>query len=370
MTDCTVRVGQRSDLEPLLALEASCFSGDRLSRRSFAHHLKGSHSQLLVAVDEASGALVGYGLVLLGRGTRLARVYSLAVAAKARGGGVGEQLLAALEGAAAARSRVFMRLEVAAGNSAAIALYQRCGYRQFGHYSDYYDDHQDALRLHKVIRAGRSLRPILAADWYRQSTDFSCGPAALMMAMAALDESVELTQPLELALWRESTTIFMTSGVGGTHPFGLALAARRRGFSAEVVLNSTAPLFVDGVRSADKKAIITAVHQQFERDCSEYGVVRHYRELDDQQIASWLAAGRAVLVLISTYRLDGKKAPHWVLVTGIDEHCMTVHDPDLDPRWQQPIDCQHLPIARADFAKMASFGSARLRCAIAIGNKR
>jgi len=366
VTGCTVRDGQRSDLNALLALEANCFSGDRLSRRSFLHHLKGSHSQLLVAVDNASAALTGYGLVLLARGTRLARVYSLAVAAPARGSGVGEQLLAALEGAAAGRSRVFMRLEVAAGNRAAIALYQRCGYRQFGLYSDYYDDHQDALRLHKIIRTGRSLRPALTADWYRQSTEFTCGPAALMMAMSALRNDIVACQPLELELWRESTTIFMTSGVGGTHPFGLALAARRRGFSAEVVLNSVAPLFVDGVRSADKKAIVSAVHEQFERDCIEHGVVRHYRELDDEQIAVWLAAGSAVLVLISTYRLDGKKAPHWVLVTGIDGHCMTVHDPHLDPCWQQPIDCQHLPIARADFAKMASFGGARLRCAIAI----
>jgi hypothetical protein len=71
-------------------------------------------------------------------------------------------------------------------------------------------------------------------------------------------------------------------------------------------------------------------------------------------------------MLISTYRLDGKKVPHWVLVTGIDDHVITVHDPDVEERWQQPIDCQHLPIARADFAKMASFGSARLRCAIVL----
>jgi len=364
VTDCSVRVGQRSDLNALLALEASCFSSDRLSRRSFLHHLKGRHSVLLVAW--CGDSLAGYALLLLQRGTRLARVYSLAVAPAARGAQLGEQLLAELEFAAAARGRVFMRLEVALGNTAAIALYRRCGYREFGHYSDYYDDHQDALRMHKVIRVGRSLVPRLAADWYPQTTDFTCGPAALMMAMAALDSSVELVQPLELQLWRESTTIFMTSGLGGTHPFGLALAAQRRGFCTQVVLNSDQPLFVDGVRSEGKKAIVAAVHREFERQCQEAGIRCDYREPGERDIDTWLTAGSAVLMLISTYRLDGKKVPHWVLVTGIDDHVITVHDPDVEERWQQPIDCQHLPIARADFAKMASFGSARLRCAIVL----
>tara|TARA_R110001583_G_scaffold39399_4_gene126218 strand:+ start:2542 stop:2793 length:252 start_codon:yes stop_codon:yes gene_type:complete len=40
---------------------------------------------------------------------------------------------------------------------------------------------------------------------------------------------------------------------GGCHPVGLALAAQARGFNAKVNINSSEPLFVDGVRSEDKK---------------------------------------------------------------------------------------------------------------------
>ena len=48
----------------------------------------------------------------------------------------------------------------------------------------------------------------------------------------------------------------MTSGHGGCHPLGLALAARQRGFSAETWINLQQPLFVDGVRNAVAVAIL------------------------------------------------------------------------------------------------------------------
>ena len=358
-----LRLGELADLDTLLIIEQSCFATDRLSRRSFRHHLQGRHSRVVVA--EYNAKIVGYGLLLLMRGTRLARIYSLAVLPAMRGSGLGEMLLNELDAQALAAGRLFVRLEVAVNNSAAIALYERSGYRRFGLYSDYYQDHQAALRMQKMVRAPEKL-PVVAAPWYGQTTDFTCGPAALMMALASLDAAIEPSQALELALWRESTTIFMTSGLGGTHPFGLALAAQRRGVSAAVYLNSGEPLFVDGVRSESKKQLVTTVHRQFQTQCQSQSIPLCYQEVSDGDLEQWLAAGSAVLMLISTYRLDGKKAPHWVMVTGIDSRCIYLHDPDVEADWQQPIDCQHLPIARADFDKMSLFGSARLRCAVVL----
>jgi len=91
-----------------------------------------------------------------------------------------------------------------------------------------------------------------------------------------------------------------------------------------------------------------------------------YAEIDQQRISDWLQAGYAVIILISTFRLDGKKAPHWVAVTGIDERCFYVHDPDAEDISQLAIDNQYLPITRQDFDKMSAFGSGRLRTAVAI----
>lgn len=356
------------DLEALVAIEQACFSQDRLSKRSLRRWIQSKHSVFLV-IEQAQAqqtALVGYGLVWCHRGTRLARLYSLALLSSLRGHGLAKKLLLELEKRTAERGRLFMRLEVAKNNQAAIGLYESLGYRTFGEYSDYYDDHTDALRMQKTIRQMSEQQIQRATPWYQQTTEFTCGPAALMMAMASLENRVALSQPLELDIWREATTIFMTSGHGGCHPVGLALAARARGFEAIATLNTHQPLFVDGVRSDKKKQILDVVHQQFLEKAATQGVNIVYQEISQQQVADWLQQGYAVLILISTFRLDGKKAPHWVTITGIDDACFYVHDPDLDDKAQRAIDCQHLPLARQDFDRMSAFGSGRLRTAVAI----
>ncbi len=367
--DHKYRLASVADLDALDELERQSFDSDRLSRRSLRHWIKAEHGVLLLA-EHAQG-LLGYGLVWLHRGTRLARLYSLAVAKRARGQGVGAALLTRLESQAAERGRIFMRLEVARSNTTAVTLYKSQGYRVFGEYSDYYEDRGDALRMQKRIRVarfqGQGLSDAQPIPWYQQTTEFTCGPASLMMAMASqMPDEPALNQTLELDIWREATTIFMTSGHGGCHPVGLALSARQRGFEAQVYLNTNKPLFVESVRSEEKKQIIGLVHQQFLDRARTQKVSVIYQDVSQAILSDWLAAGYAVLVLISTYRLDGKKAPHWVCLTHIDEHCLYVHDPDLTPNQQLPLDCQHLPIARDDFDKMSAFGAERLRTAVAI----
>ncbi|MBN1006999.1 peptidase C39 family protein [Amphritea pacifica] len=361
----TFRRATLDDLDILEQIENRCFEGDRLHRRSLRNWIKAPHGEFLVAVSE--NQVVGYGLVWCHKGTRLARLYSLALLPEMRGSGAAARLMSELESATAGRGYLFMRLEVAKSNQAAAALYRRCGYRVFGEYHDYYEDHSDALRMQKTIQYLSIDKTQRLTPWYQQTTPFTCGPAALMMAMASLDETQVVDQKEELDIWRQATTVFMTTGHGGCHPLGLALAASQRGFRAEVLINTGGPLFVDGVRSAHKKEVLAVVHQQFvEKTDRDEHIRVIYEELDQQRISDWLQEGYAVIILISTFRLDGKKAPHWVAVTGIDERCFYVHDPDAEDISQLAIDNQYLPITRQDFDKMSAFGSGRLRTAVAI----
>lgn len=354
-----------TDLSGLLVLEQSCFNYDQMSKRSFRHHILSTHSDLWLA-KSSSNELLGYALVLKHQGTRLARLYSLAILPVARGKGVAKKLLEYSEKHAATDERHYMRLEVAKQNTNAISLYQSFGYRVFGEYVDYYDDHSDALRMQKRIRSMGDKGIKKLTPWFKQNTEFTCGPVSLMMAMTSLNSRIKSSLTLELDLWREATTIFMTSGHGGCHPFGLALSAQRRGFNSKVWLNTDQPLFVDGVRTEHKKHIMTVVHQQMLAQCQQEKVRLLEQPISFNDIKDCLDNNEAVLILVSTYRLDGKKSPHWVVVTGIDERCLFVHDPDLDENLQTAIDCQYVPIAIEDFDKMASFGSQRLRAAVTI----
>jgi len=359
-----VRPAQSTDLEGLVALENASFATDKLSRRSFRHWLSSDHRALLLA--EWAGLVAGYILIIYHPGTRLARIYSLAVAPQLRGNGIAKTLMLAGEQAARDDGRLYLRLEVSVDNTPAIRLYEALGFQKFGLYRDYYQDHKDALRYQKRIRRYRDTPQHRSVHWLRQTTPFTCGPAALMMAMHALNKSYLPSREQEIELWREATTIFMTSGHGGCHPIGLALAAKRRRFSVEVWINQTGSLFIDSVRSEDKKQIVELVDTCFKREAAEQGVAIHYANITQNDLIAAFEAGAIPLILISTFSMDRKKAPHWVVMSGFDKDCLYMHDSDPDDGRQSELDCQFIPIAREDFDRMSCFGKSRLRTAVIV----
>lgn len=360
----SIRPATLADLTSLVILENASFVTDRLSRRSFRHWLSTDHRVLLVAENQSQ--LAGYILIIYHPGTRLARIYSLAVAPHMRGQGVAQALIEAGEHTARDDGRLYLRLEVNIDNTPAIRLYEKLGYRKFGLYRDYYEDHTDALRYQKRIRSYQD-RPLhRSVHWLRQTTPFTCGPAALMMAMHGLNSAYQPSREEEIDLWREATTIFMTSGHGGCHPVGLALAAKRRGFDVEVWINQTGPLFVDSVRNDDKKQIIELVDNCFKNDAKELQIPILYSNISQNDLIAAFEAGAIPLILISTYAMDQKKAPHWVVMSGFDNDCLYMHDSDPDDSRQSELDCQFIPVAREDFERMSCFGKSRLRTAVII----
>ena len=359
-----LREVRSSDLNNLVRLEEIAFATDRLSRRSIRHWISSGNRAFLVATVD--GTLAGYILVIYHGGTRLARLYSIATDPRFRGRGIARQLIAAGERAASDSGRFIMRLEVASDNRPAISLYQSLGYQIFGSYRDYYDDHGDATRMQKRIHHYRVLERHADVPWIRQTTAFTCGPAALMMAMRGISADYTPSQHEELQIWREATTIFMTSGHGGCHPLGLALAARQRGFMSQPWINRRQPLFVDGVRDANKKRVIGMVHEDFLQQARRQHIRIRHGDVTQDVLIRALEHGAIPLVLISTWRLDGRKAPHWVTVSGYDSECLYVHDPDPEENSQTPLDCQYLPIAREDFARISCFGQNRLRTAVIV----
>ena len=140
------------DLDALVALEQAVFTTDILSRRSFRHFLASPHASLIVA--EESGKLAGYALVLYPPRSKLARLYSIAVAphigqprhrpAAAGGGGSGGKR-AGSAGPCGSKSTSTTPARLRATKSQVTG----CSAGTI----DYYDDHGDALRFEKPLRA-------------------------------------------------------------------------------------------------------------------------------------------------------------------------------------------------------------------------
>jgi ribosomal protein S18 acetylase RimI-like enzyme len=364
--DHAIRAARVEDLDLLLALETRCFEHDRLSRRSFRHFLTSDTAICLVA--ERAGELLGYALVLFHGRTALARLYSMAVAPEHQGLGLGHALLAAAEAAALNGGAAVMRLEVHPHNAAAIALYRGAGYVEFGVYRGFYEDDSDALRMQHVLVP--RLQPDLSGiPHYRQTLEFTCGPAALMMAMKALNRRQRLDRRLELRLWRESTTIFMTSGHGGCSPHGLALAAWRRGFAVELFVSHERPVFLDSVRTPDKKEVLRLVHEEFLDEIRRTDIAVHRRPLAVDELSARLAAGAMVLVLISQYRIYGDKEPHWIIVSGCDQRFIYAHDPYISGVHVSTTDRVSIPILRREFELMARYGRSKLQAAVIVSKR-
>jgi ribosomal protein S18 acetylase RimI-like enzyme len=359
-----IRPANLNDIDALVAIEDRSFETDRLSRRSFRYMLTKANAEILV--DDEDGVLRGYVLVLFHAGTSLARLYSIAVEGRHNGKGIGRSLAQAAEGAAALRGCVYMRLEVRKDNRASLALFKQLGYRQFGKYSDYYEDHMGAIRLEKLL-VSRLNPDLVLVPYYEQTLDFTCGPAALIMAMRALDPSIERERRLELRIWRESTTVFMTSGHGGCGPYGLALSAYHRGFDVEVYVNDEGALFVDSVRSQEKKDVIRLVQDDFCEELRDLPIPLNYRRLTLAEMKDHCEAGSIPLVLISSYRIYREKFPHWVVVTGFDDRFVYVHDPFIDSeKGKSRMDCINMPILQTDFDAMARYGKSGQRAALII----
>lgn len=365
-----IRPATVADIGTLIDIENRCFVTDRLTRRNFRYILTKGNAETLIDIDDATGKARGYVMVFFNSSTSLARLYSFAVDPAFQGQGVGKALLTAAEEAAVNEDCVTMRLEIRKDNTRGIKIYTDAGYREFGEHSDYYEDHMDALRFEK--RLVPHLSPAMVkVPFYRQTTEFTCGPSVLMMAMAALGIDVPFSRESEFRLWRESTTIFMASGHGGCDPYGLALAAYRRGIDVELYVTEEGALFMDSVRNPEKKEVMRIVQEDFLDQIRQTPIKLYRGTLSVENMQARFEEGVILLVLISSYRIYREKFPHWVVVTGFDERYIYVHDPYIDGVVNtSQEDCINMPILKKDFSRMARYGKAGQKAVIILSKPK
>ncbi|MBI1776287.1 MAG: GNAT family N-acetyltransferase [Proteobacteria bacterium] len=149
-----IRGARIGDIDDLLDLEAQCFSSDRLTRRSFRHLLREGHSTTFVAVSRR--VIQGYAMLLFRKGTKVGRLYSIAVDPRHRGQGVARRLMHLVEREARARDCRRLVLEVRPGNRPARRFYDEFGFRHFARKRGFYEDGVHALRLDKQLAPGRA----------------------------------------------------------------------------------------------------------------------------------------------------------------------------------------------------------------------
>ena len=221
----------------------------------------------------------------------------------------------------------------------------------------------------KRMTAKRSLR----VPHYGQTTDFTCGPSSLIMAMKALKPAVKADRALELQLWREANTIFMgpSGGHGGCSALGLALAAHRRGFAAEVHVNHKGVLLEDRADSKEHAEVMRVLHQRDLRDARAAGIPIRYRPFGVDRIEAALRGGALPMVLNNMEFLHQDPTAHWFVVTGVDDANVYVNDPWVArDKGKTPGDMTGVAIPRTAFDDVTSYGKKRERAVVLIRSGR
>jgi predicted double-glycine peptidase len=196
--------------------------------------------------------------------------------------------------------------------------------------------------------------------YYNQSTDFTCGPSSLMMAMTALDKSQAIDRAHELQLWREANTVFMGKGHPGSSPYGLALAGWRRGFQITLWLSKRGPYLLKYQKLAERRKVSDLMQREDEKLVKAARIPMLLKKWSIADLKSAIEAGAVPLVLVSTNVFHGDNGPHWVAIAGVDDEHVYVNDPWITKKKRQTPKSQTArPATHTDFLKMAIYDGER-----------
>ena len=138
-----------ADINQLAALEIALFHTDRCSKRSLRHLIR--HAHVIVARRLQTPEIIGYSVLLGRKNSKKMRIYSFGIIAAARNLGLAGKLLAVLESIVMKAHCHMLTLEVGDGNTAAINLYKKHGFEQYGFRYGYYEDGGHAILMRKHI---------------------------------------------------------------------------------------------------------------------------------------------------------------------------------------------------------------------------
>jgi hypothetical protein len=211
--------------------------------------------------------------------------------------------------------------------------------------------------------------PWTTVPYMRQTTDFTCGAASLVMLLGRSGLIAGPTRAQELALWREATTVVACD------PYGLAVTAAGQGLHPLVVTNTRETLFTEDLESEQERQLRAFIQDGFRDEAGQAGIETLLRAFDINDLRAVLAAGGAALVLIDTLLVTGDRCPHWIFAHGLHHDAAAgeyflIHDPWTE--WEQGeswADAYHVPVTTDALDKIAWTGDPAVRAMVAFTSR-
>ena len=207
----------------------------------------------------------------------------------------------------------------------------------------------------------RTAAPQAAAPYMRQTTDFTCGAASLVMLLARAGLVAEPTRAQELALWRAATTVVACD------PYGLAVTAAGQGLHPLVTISTRDALFTEDLENEQERQLRAFIQEGFRDEAAQSGIETRLRAFGIGDLRTVLASGGAALVLVDTLLVTGDRCPHWIFAHGLHHDAeageyFLIHDPWTE--WEQGeswVDACDVPVTAGALDKIAWTGDPAVR---------
>lgn len=190
----------------------------------------------------------------------------------------------------------------------------------------------------------------LKIPYYAQSSEFSCGPACVLMIFKFFNTHLKLNRTLEFEVWRQCNMI----GVKGADPFGMSVPLLDAGYEVHLLTQRRSMIDPDLWRSRMQEIRLTPEDE----DLAVFGIAENkkralgrgltvvYSRLTVERVAKSFYEGFIPIALVHMGVVHQLDIPHWVVVTDVGDDHVTFNDP------YPPKGGKNIRVSREEFQEM------------------
>lgn len=163
--------------------------------------------------------------------------------------------------------------------------------------------------------------------FYKQTMDFTCGSACIIMTLSHFDSSFSLDRNSEMDIWREGSSILVL----GMGRYGISFPFLSRGYRVEVLTNLHDIDFLSRIeKRLDGHAMElfrNLYNERKERVMSMGLIEKKAERITLDSVRSTIGRGGIPILLTDASELEDDKAPHWVVVTEVRDGHFSLNNP-------------------------------------------
>lgn len=182
--------------------------------------------------------------------------------------------------------------------------------------------------------------------FYRQTMDFTCGAASLLMVLSFFDRAFGMTKDAEIDIWREGTSVLVL-GIGR---YGLSLPLLKRGYRVNILTNVEGPEFLERIRrriNAQQMKRFRELYRERQERAFRLGLVEERKsQVELSDVSETLSLGGLPVLLSDAGALGDDEVPHWIVITGVENGKIYFNNPLADGVSSLPV---------SDFRKINGF---------------